>query len=275
MRMFALIAATLALLAAMPASADPVSPAAAVGAPMPAEAIPLVFDDPVFSGAEDSGFVILRDGGSLVGRSIRVKGPAASILCHGTCTIDKVRVVSPEAVRIADKGTFIINGSYLEAIGSGNDHADVIQTYSPGDCGTISISNTSIVAHNIAATAGMFVSDNWTGSINLRNVVFNGGPYGLRIKSGIGGDNVITAKDVYFVKPFMFRPLMLQDEGGHRNIIIQWENVRYATIVDGRLVPGNPIPCPARRCGPASLPLARAALEAQNGRGCDLRIREQ
>ena len=33
MRMFALIAATLALLAAMPASADPVSPAAAVGAP--------------------------------------------------------------------------------------------------------------------------------------------------------------------------------------------------------------------------------------------------
>ena len=73
MRMFALIAATLALLAAMPASADPVSPAAAVGAPMPAEAIPLVFDDPVFSGAEDSGFVILRDGGFFIARNSVVR----------------------------------------------------------------------------------------------------------------------------------------------------------------------------------------------------------
>lgn len=273
MRMFALVTVTLALLATMPASADPGSQATAE-APVSAEAIPLVFDDPKFSGAADSSFVILRDGGSLVGKSITVKGPAASILCHGTCKIDGVRVSSREAVRIADRGTFSISNSYLEATGIGNDHADVIQTYSPGDCGTISISNTSIVAHNTAATAGMFVSDNWTGSINLNNVVFNGGPYGLRLKSGIGGDNVITAKDVYFVGPFMFKPVLLQDIDGHRNIVRQWENVRHAKIVDGKIVPGGRIPCPVLRCGDASASLALAALAAQTERGCSSPVKE-
>jgi hypothetical protein len=272
--MFAIVTATLALLAAMPASADPGFRAAAE-APVSAESIPLVFDDPVFSGVADSSFVILRNGESLVGKSITVKGPAASILCHGTCVIDRVRVSSREAVRIADRGTFSISNSYLEATGIGSDHADVIQAYSPGDCGTIHISNTSIVAHNTAATAGMFVSDNWTGSISLNNVVFNGGPYGLRLKSGIGGDNVIAAKDVYFVGPFMYKPVLLQDMDGHRNIVTQWENVRHATIVDGKLVPGRRIPCPALRCGAASAQPALAALEAQAARGCSTPKKER
>lgn len=37
-----------------------------------------------------------------------------------------------------------------------------------------------IVAHTEAATAGYFTADDWGGDIVLENVIFNGGPWGLR-----------------------------------------------------------------------------------------------
>ena len=88
------------------------------------------------------------------------------------------------------------------------------------------------------------MADNWTGTIDLENVVFNGGPYGMRLHPDTGGDNLIYLKNVYFVGPFGFAPFLFADAGGHRNIISLWENVRSATIVNGVLVPGALIPSP-------------------------------
>jgi hypothetical protein len=211
--------------------------------------IPLTFNDSMFSGVTNSGSVTLSSGGSLSNKSITVNGPAASVQCNGACTLDHVRVNSAEAVRVGGSGTVSINNSYLEALGSGADHADVIQAYSPGSRGTISVTNSSIVAHNTAATAGLFVADNWTGNINLNNVVFNGGPYGLRVHPDVGGDNIITANNVYFVGPFGYGAILMSDVGGHKNIVTQWNNVRNATIVNGVLVPGSLMSCPVSSCG--------------------------
>lgn len=206
--------------------------------------IPLSYNDSRFSGNTTSPSTKVANGGTLTNKSITDTGHTASIVTGNGATIKNCRVNSREGVRIGGGGSFLIEGCYLEATGSGDDHADTIQTYSPGSRGTLRIKDTAIVAHNQAATAGLFVADNWTGTIELENVVFKGGPFGCRIHPDVGGNNTLRFKNVFFVGPFGYRPLYLSDAGGNRNVIDVWENVRNATIVDGKLIPGTAIPKP-------------------------------
>ena len=103
---------------------------------------------------------------------------------------------------MAASGTFTYQNCYLEAKGVGDDHADVIQAYAPGARGTIVLRNTHIRAYNQAATAGLWVADNWTGGIDIKDTIFQGGPYGLRFYSDVGGDVTLDMENVYFVGPF-------------------------------------------------------------------------
>jgi hypothetical protein len=200
--------------------------------------IPLTWNDPLLNGATNSGAVTLQNGGTLSYKSITADGSSASVYGNGSFNLDHVRIDSSEAVRIGGSGNITISNSYLEATGSGSDHADVIQAYAPGGTGDVTITNTTIVAHNTAATAGMFIADDYAGKFTFNNVVFEGGPFGLRMHGG-GGDISISLTDVYFVGPFQYDPLYLTDLN-----ITHWENVRYATIVNGELVPGALIPPP-------------------------------
>src|SRR5687768_18364700 len=92
--------------------------------------------------------------------------------------------------------------------GTGDDHADGVQTYSPGDRGTIRIRNSTIKCGLDAATAGLFIADNWTGlrdgspTLDCENVLFWGGPFGLRCHSDRNGDVRVSLKDVFFAGPF-------------------------------------------------------------------------
>jgi hypothetical protein len=205
--------------------------------------IPLTWDDQSFSDNSNSNSVTVAKGATVANKSITDTGHTASIISQGG-TIDTCRVNSREGVRVASGGTHTIVDSYLEAKGTGDDHADTIQAYAPGSRGTIAVSNTSIVAHTTAATAGLFVADDWTGTIELTDVVFQGGPFGLRVHPDYGGDNILKLRNVFFVEPFGYHPYEFGNYGGHRNIFEVWENVRYATIVNGKLVPGNEIPKP-------------------------------
>jgi hypothetical protein len=198
--------------------------------------IPLTWNDPMFSGVTDSGSVTLQNGGTLSYKSITATGDTASVVGTGAFTLDHVRISSREAVRIGGDGDVVISNSYLDAEGQGADHADTIQAYAPGSTGNVTITNTTIVAHNHDATAGMFIADGYDGSLTFDNVVFQGGPYGLRIAAD-GGDITVSLKDVYFVGPFAYDELLFQEVNSDIHIT-QWENVRYATIVNGELVPG-------------------------------------
>ena len=100
----------------------------------------------------------------------------------------------------------------------------------------MTVTNTTIVAHNSAATAGLFVADDYAGTFTFNNVVFQGGPFGLRVHAD-ERDITVSLKDVYFVGPFVYDPIYLLEVNGDIHIT-QWENVRYATIVNGELVPG-------------------------------------
>jgi hypothetical protein len=205
--------------------------------------IPLTYTDARFSSNTTSASVTLSSG-TLLRKTITDTGATASIIAEGNVVIDTCRVDSAECVRMAGNVVDIRN-CYLEATGVGDDHADVIQAYDPGQhSGTIIVSNTSIVAHTTAATAGLFVADDWGGTVTLNNVVFNGGPFGLRLHADPGCTLNVYLKDVFFVGPFGYNPFLIEPVGSGILNITHWENVRNATIVGGVLVPGSSIPEP-------------------------------
>jgi hypothetical protein len=208
--------------------------------------IPLGYDDARFSGNAASKTVRLSPNGTVSNKSIMETGSVASIVTRDGATIRNCRVNSRECVRIGGSGAFLIDNCYLEALGVGPDHADVIQAYSPGSRGALKVFNTAIATHGVAANVGLFIADNWTGTIDLENVAFVGGGvnYGLRVHPDTGGDNVIRLKNVFFVPPFRYGPYLFGDAGRHKNIIELWENVRMATIANGRLALGPALPKP-------------------------------
>ncbi|WP_416193388.1 Ig-like domain-containing protein [Nitrobacter sp. TKz-YC01] len=215
-------------------------------------AIPLSWNDPMFSSVTSSGSVTLKNGGTLSDRSITDTGSAASVVGLGSFTLDGVRINSAEGVRIGGGGDIVINNSYIETTGKPGDHADGIQAYAPGSTGNVTITNTTIVSHNSNATAGMFVADDYNGTFTFNNVVFQGGPFGLRLNAD-DKDLSVALKDVYFVGPFQYDPILFQEVNADINIT-QWDNVRYATIVNGELVPGALISPPFPVVGGATAP---------------------
>jgi len=209
--------------------------------PSPSTGVPLSFNDARFNNVTASGRVIIATGGSLVDRSIEEYSGDPSIVCNGGCTLTRVRVKSRESLRIV-KDNIRIEDSYLEAIGSGDDHADVIQAYAPGNRGTLTLRNSSIVAHNTAATAGIFIADNWKPDlVDLENVMFSGGgvPYGLRLHAdGYTGAH-LRMKNVCFVGPFLYGKFIIDGF-----IIDEWTNVNECVIQSGQLVVTKAIPKP-------------------------------
>jgi hypothetical protein len=206
--------------------------------------IPLSFNDPAFTGMTDSGRIFIPNNGTVSHLSIVDNSGHAVISTYGggNATIDTCRIVAREGIRVGASGIVRIDNCWLEARGISGDHADVIQAYAPGSIGTIHVTNSTLRAYNSNATAGLWVADNWAGTVRLENVVFWGGPFGLRLHADTRGDVHVFLKDVFFVGPFGSSPYYFLDYGGHRVIIEQWDNVRQATIVNGVLVPGALMP---------------------------------
>ena len=214
---------------------------------------PLSFDDPFFADVKISNRPIrLSNRQSLVDTSIELPTDDRTVLCLGNNSLQRCRVKSREAVRIAGGGTFTIDGCWLEAIGIGNDHADCIQCYSPGDVGTLHIKNTTIRAYKTSdltppqiGSQGLFVADNWTGTVICENVVFWGaGNYACQIFPDTGGDMHISFQDVFFVGPFQYGPYNIHGAGGHRIVVDRWDRVCNATIAGGKIIEGSPIAAP-------------------------------
>ena len=228
--------------------------------------IPLSWNDALFSDNTNSGFVNMAKPGTISNTSITHTGGASvAVGVHhtggGSFTLNDVRMQGNEGVDIFSGGDVYINNSYIETTGAAGDHADGIQIYAPGAHGSLTVTNTTIVSHNQNATAGMFVADYWYGTVTLNNVVFDGGPYGLRIgnDAGAGHDQYVALKDVYFIKDsFLYSPILFQEVNAQIHIT-QWDNVRWATIVNGELVAGALIAPPQPVEGSPSTPTTPTA----------------
>jgi hypothetical protein len=217
--------------------AAPILAAAQGGSPAP---FPLSWDDPVFANAVDSGSLTLSGGATASDLSIALppEDPYAATCC-GTYTLERVRIRAREGVRVAS-GSVTLRWVWSEAEGQPGDHSDPLQCY--GDGGNTFVHNTTFRAYNHDSSAGYYASGGFLGFHHLENVLFWGGPYGIRINSD--GGYGIALKDVYFVEgSFDYGPFSI------RIPVTQWENVRWARIENGALVVGDPIPVPIPDCG--------------------------
>jgi hypothetical protein len=216
----------------------PVEPPAETGT------IPMSFNDPMFDDmTEKTSCMTLSTGQNLSNHSIKENSGNPTVVSHGNNKITKLRVKSRECIRITD-GDLTIENAYLEAQGTGDDHADTLQAYSPHANGNVTLRNTHVRAFNEAATAGYFSADYWGGTITCENVIFQGGPYGFRVHADTGASLDISMKDVFFVGPFGYDAFLIGPYGGTVTIH-QWENVCHATIQNGKLVPGAAINKPS------------------------------
>jgi hypothetical protein len=209
--------------------------------------IPMSFDDPMFTGmTELTAALTLSTGQNLTRRSIEEYSGDPSISCTSNNTISYCRVQSREAVRITGSAT--MHHCYFEATGVEPDHADVVQHYSEYETGAVVVvQNCHIRAHTVAATAGYFIADWWSGSVSFENVIFQSGPHGTKIHSDTGCHLDLSFKNCFYVGPFSNpydNVAFIFGEYGGTITFLKWENVRHATIVDGVLVPGALIPQP-------------------------------
>ncbi len=207
---------------------------------------PLDYYDTRYSSNTVAPSTTLQRGQNIANKSITDTGNTASIIMLGSNKASKVRIKSREGVRIAGNGVFQLDEVFIDVNGSGADHADGLQTYSPGDRGTLILNNSTIKCGNTAANAGLFIADNWTGRFLANNVVFYGGPVGLKAYSDVGGDTEVWLRDVTFIPPFVWRPYDMGSFGGHRLIIREWTNVCTGTVSNGRLVKGTAMPAPQK-----------------------------
>ncbi len=207
--------------------------------------IPLSSNDARFKNNVVAKSTRVANGGTISHKRITDTGQTASIVFGNGGTAKDCCIVSREGVRIGGGGNFLIDGCYIEVNGTGQDHADGIQTYSPGSKGVLKIRDTTIKCGRESATAGLFVADGWAGAVDAENVAFWGGPYGARIHAD-GGDISVRFKNVFVVGPFAYDGLWVDSRtlNGSRNKIDLWEDVWEAKIENGQLVKVKLIPKP-------------------------------
>jgi hypothetical protein len=209
-------------------------------APSTAQVVPLSWDDTMFSTAASSGQLNLGSGQTRSNLAITDQSGEPALTCDGSCNLDHIKIRAREGYRCVS-GTQNLSWMFIEATGTGSDHADGLQCYNPGGTGSVVVKNSTFKVSG-AANAAYFSADNWRGSHVLENVLIWGGQ-GFFVP-GDGGSS-ISLTNVYFVGPFTGGgPIRTDMVNGLRATIVKWENVRNATIVNGKLVLGTEIPRP-------------------------------
>jgi hypothetical protein len=227
-------------------SAVPIPTPVPVPSPNPVPApdtasIPLSWNAPIFASVANSGRLSLPSGSSRSNLSIAEQSGEPSILCQGSCTLDRIRISSREGYRCVE-GNQTLTNMWIEAVGTGTDHADGIQCYSPGSTGTVTVKNTTIKVGG-EMNAAYFAADNWNGSHVLENVLLWGGNFAFFVP-GDGGSSVSLTNVFVLEGSNRYGAIRMDTVNGKRPTILKWDNVRYVSIVNGQLVMGALIPRP-------------------------------
>ncbi len=193
----------------------------------PGDLFPMTFDDSVFGSMTEHTTAAGNIGSSSLSHQSYVEGAGdPTIICEGGNTLSYVRVSSREGIRLTS-GTVNLNWCYLHVYTVGDDHADAIQVYSPGDSGTWNISHCAI--RNAASNAGIFCADNHESHWNLSYVLFEGGNYGF-VCYADGNPCTLNFDHVYFVRDsFSFGEFALLSTV----TVVNWTNVYLCDIVAG------------------------------------------
>jgi hypothetical protein len=206
--------------------------------------IPLTWNDPVFANVvETTSALSPSSGQSVSDRSIVLSGSGVAIFTDGPVTLDRIRARSREGYR-GGRGEQYLSNMYIEVYGLSDDHADALQMYNPGNNGRVTLKNSTFRVDGTPGTpnAAYFTANDWMGAHVLENVLLSGGGFTLRIH-GDGGTSM-SLKNVYIEETGTqyLGPHSFPQVNGVRPAIVRWENVRWASTVNGQLVLGDLIP---------------------------------
>lgn len=211
--------------------------------------MPLSWDDPMFTGMTEASE------GGLVTNTIShysiVNGNGGSAFTCDTCTATIIRIDSREGPR-CQNGDETYDRMYVNTWYVTDDHADGLQCYvgSPTPGGVHTIKN-STFQNNPNVHTSVFSADGFLGSFVFDNLLLmGGGSFGIRIPDD--GGTSVSLKDVFVNSAGTGTTFKFGEPvSGYSNLsIVKWENVRYATIVNGHLVPGAEIACPTANSTP-------------------------
>lgn len=194
-----------------------------------------------------------------------------------TFNISKSRWKWREGFRVADAGqhtgvTLNMSECYFDCVGrdmqafgaTRPDHSDCFQTYAPNNSsGTLNISKTCFRAYtyaeatstfgsNYLGSVGLLWGDEYSGTLNLTDVVFLGGHTGIELYAG-RGTTTISFENVYFIPTVTpawtglkcYLETYTKDGFTGAINIVKWTNVRDATLdSNGNIVPGALISIP-------------------------------
>jgi hypothetical protein len=229
---------------------------------------PMSWDDPIFgSPTPIPGNYNLPGGQSLSG--IECDEPTVPFGCvimnwppgPGLASLTFARLRSSEGIRRrgAPGSESLVEWVYIEISSFSGDHADGIQH--EGGESPATVRHTYIKMNPTPGqTAGLFAADGSTGHLELDHVIFDGGPRGLVV--ACDGATSVSMNHVYFINGSfdtagyhlnagMFTAPLCNGTGW---TLTRWDDVWNADIVDGELVPTDPIPAPCTvPCVPPSV----------------------
>lgn len=242
--------------------------------PPPATSIPMSFSDPRFASNTPAARVLITATSGTTTNQTWEEYPTypdgVSAFewgsTSGTYNLSLCNFDWREGIRIsADNGAHLtVDQCFINTVGFDYpplpDHADGLQGFSGsgGSRANFTITNTCFRSYSDAeaatvygglaiGSAGFFWADNMRGDITLDNVLFWGGGRGIDIYADTGTTN-LTFRNVYLASspngsPWEGHDYDIRATGGTLNIL-EWTNVKYATVVGGVIVPGASIPSP-------------------------------
>lgn len=202
---------------------------------------PMSWDDPVFANVTDASSVVINTGDPPVSnKSVDTTSGDAAIFFETSGTVSYIRVRAREGIRV-QSGTVNISWVFIDINADLPDHGDGLQCYTPNGTGTVTLTNSTIRVNGTGINGNYFSGDDWEGSHVLENVLFWDGNKGFMVD---GSSDSISLKNVYFVENTISTPIEISPVNSRLPTIVKWENVRYVTVVDGQVIPGDLISQP-------------------------------
>jgi cell division septation protein DedD len=193
---------------------------------------PSGWNDPIFANVRSAGINSYNMSGTTQDISIETSSGEPMIGCSNF-TLRRFRGKGREGIRLCGDNV-LVEDFYIEAIGSGDDHADGVQAYGGSGMSNVVLRRGNIIVGG-AANTGIFLADNASVDLTLEHVrVDANAPNGALFFANAPGDrgcNSLSLSDVLVNPSVRFVGIA---NGGCT--ITKWENVRYFN--------GTPIPRP-------------------------------
>lgn len=201
----------------------PVPPPTPTPPPTTSGSWPSGWNDPIFANAKTGSVNSYGLSGTTTDLSITTTSGEPMVGCQNF-TLQRFRGRGREGIRTCGSNV-LVEDFYIEAAGSGSDHADGFQSYSPGGhMQNIVLRRGNIIVSG-AANSGIFLADNGNVDLTLDHIRVDGtgAPNGAMFLANVPGDTGVRSlsfNDVVIIGGYRFQFT------GTKPTIVQWINVR-------------------------------------------------